>query len=82
MRIAIRGASVIRGALWAPCFLQPSSSSPPIKTSDDEETVGITASRSCSNNVSSSWGPQDYRMALAAWTDDMVVVYTTDMSAR
>ncbi|KPA80236.1 Chromatin assembly factor 1 subunit b-like protein [Leptomonas pyrrhocoris] len=29
-----------------------------------------------------AWGPADYRMALAVWTSDAVIVYTTDCSTR
>ncbi|KAG5490128.1 hypothetical protein JKF63_00247 [Porcisia hertigi] len=29
-----------------------------------------------------SWGPAEYRMALAVWTSDAVIVYTTDSSSR
>lgn len=29
-----------------------------------------------------AWGPSDYRMVLAAWTADAVIVYTTDSSVR
>lgn len=29
-----------------------------------------------------AWGPAEYRMALAVWTSDAVLVYTTDSSAR
>ncbi|RNF26572.1 putative chromatin assembly factor 1 subunit B [Trypanosoma conorhini] len=29
-----------------------------------------------------SWGPEDYRMAMAVWTADAVVVYTTDSAVR
>lgn len=29
-----------------------------------------------------AWGPAEYRMALAVWTSDAVIVYTTDSSSR
>lgn len=72
LRIAVRGANVIRGALWAPCFLRPSAVS---ESEEDASSSPLAA-------ATMPWGPRDYGMALAVWSDDMVVVYTTDMSAR
>jgi chromatin assembly factor 1 subunit B len=35
-----------------------------------------------SHAAKGSWGPSDYRMVLAAWTEDTVYVYTTDCASR
>lgn len=34
------------------------------------------------SNAKYAWGPAEYRMAMAAWTEDTVIVYTTDQGAR
>lgn len=59
--------SAVLGCAWAPVFFEPYT----LKQ-------GPTAT-----NERLPWGPyRDYRMALALWTADTVVVYTTDCCGR
>ena len=59
--------SAVLGCAWAPVFFEPYT----LKQ-------GPT-----STNERLPWGPyKDYRMALAVWTVDTVVVYTTDCCGR
>lgn len=79
LRLTVRGPGEVRGAQWAPCFLEPSS------TAGESESDAFGNEESQSPSRASEklpWGNQDYRMALAAWTEDTVVVYTTDQGAR
>lgn len=90
-RIIIRGFSEIRGVLWAPCFLEPvvplqspvvhpffqlgASSAADVGNAVVVEDAGLYSPRG-------SWGPKWYRMVLAAWTPDAVIVYTTGSPIR
>ncbi|EAN87395.1 chromatin assembly factor 1 subunit B, putative [Trypanosoma cruzi] len=48
-----------------------------------EETATNRAERRrCALAARGSWGPDSYRMAMAVWTADSVVVYTTDSDVR
>ena len=68
-RFSVRGSSEVLGCAWAPCFFEPF---------DDPDTFAAL------DDVSNmrAWGPAEYRMALAVWTSDSVVVYTTDSGCR
>ncbi|EPY39589.1 chromatin assembly factor 1 subunit B [Angomonas deanei] len=93
-RLVVRGTYEIRGVRWAPCFLEPLQYG---KRSDSKENEGAvcrgslqlqgTPAGKCSAQCASeketgAWGPSDYRMVLATWTSDAVIVYTTDSSVR
>ncbi|CBH15770.1 chromatin assembly factor 1 subunit B, putative [Trypanosoma brucei gambiense DAL972] len=84
-RLTVRGDAEVRGVQWAPCFLEPID-----EITCNEEQNDTTAAE-VSNQVrksgptaeeKGSWGPADYRMALAVWTADAVMVYTTDSEVR
>ncbi|RNF03146.1 putative chromatin assembly factor 1 subunit B [Trypanosoma rangeli] len=48
-----------------------------------EGAAGVSAERQQRGLADrGSWGPDDYRMAMAVWTADAVVVYTTDSAVR
>lgn len=87
-RIVIRGFSEVRGVAWAPCFLEPLPPSPGQRLSTGRG-LEQTTSQSIANlevenldHEKGLWGPKTYRMALATWTPDAVIVYTTDSSVR
>ncbi|KAH8611735.1 WD domain [Trypanosoma vivax] len=88
-RMIIRGYSEVRGVLWAPCFLQPIENSiQSLVKIDDEKQEEVHEERvdwekrKRALNDRGSWGPEDYRMALAVWTAEEVIVYTTDSAVR
>lgn len=95
-RIVIRGFSEVRGVAWAPCFLEPLppspckpiSSCPPLAHSsgssfaDVPNTATVVEVETLEHEKRGGWGPKTYRMALATWTPDAVIVYTTDSSVR
>lgn len=70
LSISTHSSNEIRGTLWAPCFLKSLASE-----SNETNTVGEEPS-------SERWGCSEYRMALAAWTEDTVFVYTTNQHGR
>ncbi|EPY25646.1 chromatin assembly factor 1 subunit B [Strigomonas culicis] len=92
-RLKVRGYNEVRGVLWAPCFLE--ALEPAAVAVDEEEgavhrrsggspAAGRRRSHSPAHDPEAygAWGPADYRMVLAAWTADAVLVYTTDSSVR
>ncbi|KAK7199971.1 chromatin assembly factor 1 subunit b-like protein [Novymonas esmeraldas] len=125
-RLGVRGFSEVRGAVWAPCFLEPvwadddiersallptahpraasavsdcaaaalsprvsparpRSASPAtaaVPTVSTAPSAAQLAALDAGRRRRGAWGPAEYRMALAVWTSDAVVVYTTDSSAR
>jgi chromatin assembly factor 1 subunit B len=66
--ITVHSSNEIRGVLWAPCFLQNVDDG---AAGDDDDHV-----------LEERWGCSQYRMALAAWTEDTVFVYTTTQQGR
>ena len=59
--------STVLGCVWAPVFFEPYT----LKQTEAD------------TNERLPWGPyREYRMALAVWTNDTVVVYTTDTCGR
>ncbi len=68
VRFSVKGASEVLGCAWAPCFFEP------LDGGDMDVGNGDASMR--------PWGPAEYRMALAVWTSDSVVVYTTDSGCR
>ncbi|KPI87008.1 chromatin assembly factor 1 subunit b-like protein [Leptomonas seymouri] len=133
-RLGVRGFSEVRGVLWAPCFLEPLSSSElqqnnvamslavPERAATVENLRPVGVEQAVEESASpaaaamaidakaepiassalppsaagvltpveieaarerrGAWGPVEYRMALAVWTSDAVIVYTTDCSTR
>eukprot|EP00796_Vickermania_ingenoplastis_P005171 gene5171-3719_t len=91
-RIVVRGYSEIRGAIWAPCFLEPTgpskltSSNPSFRSSDCTPSSKLAGEEVIVEPLREKelglWGPKAYRMALAAWTPDAVIVYTTGSCIR
>ncbi|KAG5464824.1 hypothetical protein LSCM4_00265 [Leishmania orientalis] len=130
-RLGLRGFGEVRGALWAPCFLEPLPTDELLARCPQQSTVlfsaaadraaadsTTTATSSCGHRAGpttaetppsqqqtagaetsalsasqlatleagrqrrGAWGPAEYRMALAVWTSDAVIVYTTDSSSR
>ncbi|KAG5464082.1 hypothetical protein LSCM1_00262 [Leishmania martiniquensis] len=115
-RLGVRGFSEVRGALWAPCFLEPLPTDEILErypqqhtvfsssTADDEAAEPTAAATSAGRHRADpttsealpsrlaalearrqrrgAWGPAEYRMALAVWTSDAVIIYTTDSSSR
>ncbi|KAH9581903.1 WD40 repeat [Trypanosoma melophagium] len=88
-RLIVRGYSEIRGVLWAPCFLEPLEDKKKDYHNTNEEEKekekdndDITKRQENSLRERGSWGPDDYRMAMAVWTADAVVIYTTDSAVR
>ncbi|CCW60110.1 unnamed protein product [Phytomonas sp. EM1] len=58
---------------------------PDPKAQDPGAAVGAesqTSDASSADNPFGSWGPADYRMALAVWTCDSLLIYTTDSCVR
>lgn len=93
-RIIIRGFSEVRGVSWAPCFLEPPKSVKPTMLHPFFESSACPNRKASGVGKSStviledaelntgSWGPKWYHMALAAWTPDAVIVYTTSSPIR
>lgn len=88
-RIVIKGYSEVRGVAWAPCFLEPLGSKAPsiphpfFNIVSQPQKGGSSVEVKClGGGETASWGPKDYRLALAAWTPDAVIVYTTDSCVR
>lgn len=57
-------------------------SSPAAEETNEEEENGMAAAEEAVRRRRGAWGPADYHMALAAWTSDAVIVYTTDSETR
>lgn len=84
-RIVIKGYSEIRGVAWAPCFLErqkPNTNGvihPFFQAHLQRTQAKVEVITSKETGL---WGPESYAMALAAWTPDAVIVYTTESTVR
>nr|CCC93832.1 putative chromatin assembly factor 1 subunit B [Trypanosoma congolense IL3000] len=91
-RLIVRGDSEIRGVQWSPCFMEPIVKDSLRGDEEGEDELQKECGPVIRSAVGSqgrpaqmegrSWGPSDYRMALAVWTADAVIVYTTDSESR
>jgi chromatin assembly factor 1 subunit B len=70
VRFCVKGTSEVLGCVWAPCFFEPLDRS------------HLEGSGNADESAMKPWGPAEYRMALAIWTADSVIVYTTDSGSR
>ncbi|AYU83613.1 chromatin assembly factor 1 subunit b-like protein [Leishmania donovani] len=92
-RLGVRGFSEVRGVLWAPCFFEPLPADEVLEgcsqqptalstTATAEAPLSQLAALEAARQRRGAWGPAEYRMAIAVWTSDAVIVYTTDSSSR
>lgn len=81
-RLTIKGKSEVRGVSWAPCFLEPEQSEKSLHNAFFPLAKKETRKTDQKTEGDGRWGPKAYAMALAAWTPDAVIVYTTSSSVR